>query len=130
MRARVTHALRTLHAMAVENSVQPGTPDVEYIGGWIELKSLDAWPKRADTAVAVSHFNQFQRLWLRRRSKMGGRAHLVLRVGTEWLVLEGGVAADIVGVATKGELLASAVFHWEKTPSEEQLLAAFRDGKS
>lgn len=126
MRSRVTHALRPLDAMAVENSVQPGTPDVEFIGGWIELKSLAEWPKRADTPVVVGHFNQFQRMWLTRRCKRGGRAWLVLRVGTEWLVLDGAVAAATVGTATRRELIEAAQHHWAKTPTDEQLLAAFQ----
>jgi hypothetical protein len=125
MRSRVTHALKPLDAMAVENSVQPGTPDVNYIGGWIELKSLDAWPKKDNTPVVIGHFNTFQRLWLHRRCKKGGKAWLVLRVGNEWLVLDGVRAAAMVGTATKAELIAASAYYWRKTPTDEELMEAF-----
>ena len=125
MRSRVVHALKELDAMAVENMVQPGTPDIEYIGGWIELKSLDEWPKREDTVVALSHFVPAQRLWLQRRCKRGGKAWFVLRVGREWLVLDGGIASAIVGTATRAELVTACTFYWSKTPTDQDLLAAF-----
>lgn len=35
MRKRVVSALKTLHAVSVENGVGAGTPDVNYAGGWL-----------------------------------------------------------------------------------------------
>jgi len=126
MRKRVTHALRDLDAMAVENLVMPGTPDVEYIGGWIELKSLADWPARAQTPVAIRHFDIMQRIWLDRRCKRGGAAWLLLRVKRSWLLLDGSTAAAIVGKATRQELIDRAVRYWPATPSDQDLLDAFR----
>lgn len=125
MRGRVTHALRKLDAIAVENGVLPGTPDVEFIGGWLELKSAERWPTKADTPLHVPHFTKEQRAWLRRRCRRGGNAWLLLRVRTEWLLFPGDVAADILGTATKAELLTAARRHWPRTPTDEELLAAF-----
>lgn len=125
MRGRVTHALRKLDAIAVENTVLPGTPDVECLGGWIELKSVDAWPARTCSRLAVPHFSAIQRAWLRRRCRRGGRAFLLLRVGNEWLLFRGDIAADILGLANRSQLLSAAIRHWLKTPSDDELLAAF-----
>jgi hypothetical protein len=125
MRSRITRALKHLDAMAVENAVQPGTPDVEFIGGWIELKSVDSKPKREDTVVRVDHFTPLQRLWLKKRRERGGRAWLLLRVGREWLLIDGKVAAAKVGSSTMADLIRLAVCHWPSTPSDESLRAAF-----
>lgn len=129
MRARVTHALRALDAMAVENMVQPGTPDVEFIGGWVELKSADRWPVREKTPLRVPHFNALQRLWLRRRWERGGAAWLLLRVKRDWLLLDGDVAARIVGEANREQLIAAARCYWPTTPSDDELLFAFTQNR-
>ena len=128
MRGRVTHALRSLDAIAVENGVLPGTPDVEFIGGWVELKSAERWPAKAETPLRMEHFSPEQRAWLRRRCRRGGKAWLLLRVGShagEWLLFRGDVAADILGTATRAALLTAAHRHWPATPTDEELLAAF-----
>lgn len=58
---------RGLDATSVENPACPGTPDVQYIDGWLELKFLEEWPKRAETTVRIEHFTPQQRCWLLRR---------------------------------------------------------------
>ena len=126
MRSRVVRALRSLDAMAVENAVQPGTPDIEYIGGWIELKSVASWPARPDTPLRVPHFTVIQRLWITVRCKKGGVAWVLLRVGREWLLLPGIVAASMLGSSTREQLIDLAHRYWSSTPSDDQLLACFR----
>jgi hypothetical protein len=42
-----------LDPQRVENSLDNGTPDVNYTHGWLELKYLDAWPRRPGTLVTV-----------------------------------------------------------------------------
>jgi hypothetical protein len=110
--------------ISVENPAYPGTPDVNYVGGWIELKSLDKWPKRKSTIVKIHHFKNEQRIWLRRRQKKGGRVHLLLSVGKEWLLFRGAVAADHVGLVDREKLQAFAVASWPAAPKSIELLAA------
>ena len=92
-------------ATSVENPAYPGTPDIQYIGGWIECKYLEDWPKRERTTVRIDHFTQQQRVWLLRRfiacKKRGSwvsQGWLVLYVSStkDWLVFDGGVAASDV----------------------------------
>ena len=66
MRARVVKALRSLHAVSVENGVGVGTPDVNCTTCWIELKAVTKAniPKREDTPVRLPHFTQQQKIWL------------------------------------------------------------------
>lgn len=105
MRRRVIQALRPLDAIAVENSAYPGTPDVAYIGGWVELKEADEWPKKPDTPLRMNHFTRHQRAWIRRHAEKGGTVFVLLKVGkSEWFLIDGKIAADILGSATREEL--------------------------
>lgn len=110
--------------ISVENKAYPGTPDVNYVGGWIELKSMDRWPVREATIVKIEHFTREQRIWLRRRIQKGGRTHLLLSVGKEWLLFRGDVAADHVGLVDREKLQAIATATWPSAPSAKELLAA------
>jgi hypothetical protein len=58
---------RGFDATSVENPACPGTPDVQHIDGWLELKFREEWPKRPDTTVRIEHFTPQQRVWLLRR---------------------------------------------------------------
>jgi len=94
-----------LDATSVENPAYPGTPDIQFIGGWIECKYLDDWPAHKETTVRIPHFTQQQRVWLLRRElarkklpeelHICGRCYLVLYVSKtrEWLIFDGETSA-------------------------------------
>jgi hypothetical protein len=97
---------RGLDACSVENPAYPGTPDVQHLYGWIELKWLEKWPAREDTTVRLPHFSPQQRCWLARRFKACeklktdiGLAYLLLYVEEtkEHLLFDGLTAALKVG---------------------------------
>lgn len=73
-----------LHMNRVENSVMRGMPDVEgcMCGNqfWIELKVVGT-PARQYTILKPT-FQPAQLPWLRRRTKAGGRAFVLLQVGS------------------------------------------------
>lgn len=112
-RQQVVKALRTqgMDPISVENKVHPGTPDVNYSGGWIELKVIKDWPILDETPVRCKTFTPQQRIWLRRRWKAGGRAHLLVRIDKEHLLFNGEDAADYFGNTRKEILEDLAIMH-------------------
>ena len=126
MRQLVVRALKPLHALSVENPTHPGTPDINYVGGWIELKSTSDWPARAATLFRCEHFTPQQRIWLTRRCAAGGRADLLFSVGREWFCMNGVSAAEHLGKTTRSQLLDQVDCFWERTPTSEELLTCFQ----
>jgi len=112
LRRRVVTALRSLDAVSVENSVYPGTPDVNYMEGWIELKKIRKWPERVTTIIRISHFTPQQKVWLRRRWEAGGQAYLLLQVGQEFLLFPGDKAALLLGNVPRKQLREGACQTW------------------
>lgn len=121
MRRRVIQWLKPLNAIPVENPAQPGTPDVNYVEGWIELKKLNAWPRDGEAVVRVEHFTPQQRNWLRLRRMKGGRAFLLLQVKDEWLLFDGRTAADSLGRVNRQDLERLAARHWRNGLRAEEL---------
>lgn len=83
----------------VENRVKRDTPDL-YIAeatmalrGWVELKVLPAFPKRAATPVRLEHWTSGQRYWANRHSLHGGQCWLVVQVQEEVYVFNAATAA-------------------------------------
>lgn len=97
-----------LDAHRIENKIELGTPDVNYLHGWIELKWKSKWPARGGV-LAVPHFTALQRRWLCRRQDAGGRAFVLLKVNKEWILFEGSTGAKTLGYLQKDELLKHAL---------------------
>ncbi len=101
-----------LDPVRVENPIHPGTPDVNLANGfWVELKSIEAWPVRANTTVSMAWYTPQQRVFLFRRWRFApGTTHLLLEVRAtkQWLLFDGDVAAKIVGRVTAAEHQAQA----------------------
>ena len=130
-RARVIRALCSLDAIAVENPTRPGTPDVNYIEGWIELKWLRRWPRGDKVVVLLPHFTRQQRRWLRDRHKRGGSAWLLLQCGCEWLLFHGLDAHDYVGRLTRDGLYRVARVRWTRGLQDKELVECLvRDWES
>lgn len=125
LRKRICSILRRhkLDPHAIENGTELGTPDVECIAAWIELKAVDGWPKRPGTPLRVPHFTREQRVWLTRRCFRGGRALVLMRVGArEHLLFRGDVAAKFLGHATRERLVEVALAHWPDGLIEEEFI--------
>lgn len=126
MRQTMIKALRGLDPVAIENAARFGTPDVNYIEGWIENKWKPGWPVRPKTPLRVETFTQPQRLWMRRRALAGGKIHLLLKVGREWLLLPPVWASLHLGEKTQEELKQSALAYWPKSLNPAQLVETLR----
>lgn len=124
-RAKVIRALKPLHAVPVENRVGVlGTPDVNYIEGWIELKWRRAWPVKPDTPVTLPHFTIQQRRWLKKRWNAGGNSWLLLQVQREWLLFSGRDAADYLGLLTRKGLYKVVRSRWEGGLNNQELITS------
>lgn len=114
LRASVIRKLEPLNAVAVENPALPGTPDVNYVGGWLELKSLERWPAHAKTKVRCEHWTPVQRVFHLRRCNVGGGCRVLLEIclSHDYLLLDGLDAVRLLGEGTQAELRAAAIFVW------------------
>lgn len=124
MRQRFCKALRSVDAVPIENKLAKGTPDVEFIGGWAELKWLPRWKKNSETSpVLIPHYTKEQRLWARRRYRRGGISLLVLQVGKEWMIFEPPFSVDQIGrTATRPDLIKNAIQYWPNGLNNWELL--------
>ena len=86
--------LLPLHPVRIENAAGAGTPDVNYVDGWIELKYAPLWPVRGG-ALKLPHYTTQQRGFAMKRIAAGGKCFVMLHIGGtgEWLLFAGNVAA-------------------------------------
>lgn len=124
MRTKVTGALRRLDAVAVENRVMSGTPDVNFIGGWLELKWVRAWPVKPETPLLIPHYTIEQKAWGIRRMMRGGYCGLLLQVRAQWLLFDAVTAAACVGKSNREVLTNQAQHVWMKGLDKKELLIA------
>jgi len=100
-----------------EDALNSGIPDLSYSGGavngWIELKWLEAWPKRADTIVRIPHYTKEQKHFLLSRGRAGGRCWLLLRVAKEIFIFHHDLAQGL-GEMTQQGTRASCSGSWGK----------------
>lgn len=129
-RQTVVRELKQLDAISVENPVYPGTPDVNFINGWAELKWARDWPVRKDTLFSIPHYTPQQRVWLLRRWKRGGYSCLILKVGREVLLFRGDVAAELVGRGTQAQHYEAAACVWHKGWRTGELLKWLKQDSS
>ena len=72
------------HVQRHEDRLSPGIPDLSFVcqgvAGWMELKYMEAWPKRADTLTDIG-LSVVQKAWMDAYVKHGGLAFVLLQVG-------------------------------------------------
>lgn len=113
----------------IENLItaEKGMPDVEYVGGWAELKWIarSDWPKRARTVVRLDHYTDEQRNFLLRRWNFGEAAWLILQSGEEWFFWNA-PAAQAVGTLTREQLQETATYYFKTKPTADQVCTILR----
>lgn len=110
---RVRRAISDLDPVRIENRVEKGTPDVWYIEGAIELKWQRRIPKRGGILKLDHDMTLEQRIWAIRRNRAGGKCFLLLKIGSEWLILHGYTAAEFLGKVTLEILREKAIKVWQ-----------------
>lgn len=95
-----------------------GIPDVAYClmgnAGWLELKHLNAWPKRSSTTLNVPHLKLEQVLFLEdwTRHPARGHAYGLFQVAQDYLLLTPTTVRRVFERrATEDELLREALVH-------------------
>ena len=116
---KVIKALYPIDPIPVDNPKKPGTPDINYVEGWVELKYLKEWPKRASTLVKFPKFKPQQRVWLVKRSVRNGNCFMLLQVKHMYLLFEGGFAGQHFDRMTKDEMIKNALHVWDYFPGAE-----------
>lgn len=120
-----------VHLQRIEDKLSQGVPDVNgcWQGRefWIELKRLDAWPKRPQTVVRIPHYTNEQRLWIRRRGRAGGNALLLVQIDQDFL-LYNWVYAQRVGELISTHMLSTASSRWKGKICAQELLPMATQG--
>ena len=121
MRQYVVRMLHKQDAFAVENPAWPGTPDVNYCEGWLELKQISSWPVK-DGVVHIDHYTKQQRFFHKERWGVGGNVFLLLQVKREWLLFDGDVAAKEIGFRNRQDLILLARQYWKAGLQRQEFL--------
>ena len=130
MRQIVIKVLSGLDGVSVENPVRPGTPDLNYIEGWVELKVLEKWPARAATKIKVPCFTPQQRVWLNRRWDRGGAAYFLILIDGDWLLFDGATAGRFVGKDfDKIQMIANALLYCTWKLDKAKLYRILKNGR-
>lgn len=113
-----------LHPVRIENRAWPGTPDVWYNVGALELKDVDRWPPRGG-ALQIDHWTIEQRTWHRLRRSAGGLTTVCIRIRAEreWLFMDGLDAVTHLcrGTGTREGLSSLALLLTRRLPTREEV---------
>lgn len=127
MRRDVLGWLKPFGGFPIENPACPGTPDVGYVGGYMELKQIRRWPRAEDAIVTIDHWTPQQILWHQRWERCMGVSFVLLKVGRkEYLLFHGNDAAKVLGKVDRLGLLAAQVMHCPNGMEVEELLTFLR----
>lgn len=119
--SRVRKAIRDLDPVRVENRVEAGTPDVNFTLGWIELKYQRRTPKKGGILKLDHDFSIEQRVWAIRRHRAGGKTYVLLKIGPEYLLFKGYIAAEFFGKLTLEQLREKALGIWKRKLDGKEL---------
>lgn len=79
---------------------EAGIPDVSYClrghAGWLELKEVAEWPKRATTPLRIPNLELEQVIFMETWEWADGSAHLLLQIEREYLLLSSDVTRGVL----------------------------------
>lgn len=125
---KVMQALKGWDPLRVENIHMPGTPDINFIGGWIEVKWVLQYPVKDETIITCRHFTIEQRNFLKRRMLMGGATFLFVGIAGNYYLFDGIAGANFFGFVERQMLRRKARnVWWRRFPKSKELMKALSD---
>lgn len=97
-----------------EDKITSGIPDCSYgaegVGGWVELKTYDAWPRDPSTPLRFHDLKPTQVNWAFRRGRKQRLVWFLIGVADDWFLISWKHARKL-GKLTQAELLAASDAH-------------------
>ena len=97
-----------------EDKITSGIPDCSFgadgVGGWIELKTYDCWPRDPAAPLAFHDLKATQVNWAIRRGRKQRRVWFLVAVGEDWFLIRWKHARKL-GKLTRSELLEASDAH-------------------
>ena len=85
------HTGKGFHWQRHEDKLTPGIPDCSYgaggIGGWVELKTYDSYPKNPKDPVNMPDIKPEQRNWMFKRGATQGRCFWLIEIKKDWYLI-------------------------------------------
>lgn len=92
-----------------EDKLTSGIPDASYgaegVGGWVELKTYDAWPRSASQPLKFTDLKPTQVNWAIRRGRKQRRVWFLVAVADDWFLIRWKYARQL-GKLTREELMS------------------------
>ncbi len=97
-----------------EDKLTSGIPDASYgfegVGGWVELKTYDCWPRNPDSPLKFTDLKPTQVNWAIRRGRKQRRVWFLVAVAEDWFLINWRYSRQL-GKLTRSELLAASDLH-------------------
>lgn len=97
-----------------EDKLTSGIPDCSYgaegVGGWVELKTYDSWPRNPDDPLKFSDLKPTQVNWAVKRGRKHPNVWFLVQVAEDWFLISWKYARRL-GKLTRSELLRASDIH-------------------
>lgn len=97
-----------------EDKLTSGIPDCSFgaegVGGWVELKTYDSWPRNPEDPLRFSDLKPTQVNWAIRRGRKHPRVWFLVQVAEDWFLISWRYARQL-GQMTRSELLGASDLH-------------------
>lgn len=94
-----------------EDKLTSGIPDASYgfegVGGWVELKTYDCWPRNPEQPLRFHDLKPTQVNWAIRRGRKQRRVWFLVAVADDWFLIRWKYARQL-GRMTRAELLTAS----------------------
>ncbi len=103
-----------------------GVPDSYFslpkVGGWIEFKFHNLWPKKPDTIVRIKNYKRFinQRNWIWKHGQLTGSTFFFIKIEKDYLLFDYKGTMELNNLTKKG-MFRYCIGHWHNRVNFVQL---------